>query len=61
MSWGLVEDQRTNQVWSFVMVEQLSETLPEDVRHAFSDAVRLFKHWKFEPPNAPAPIVGTGA
>ena len=36
------------------MVEQLSETMPEDVRHAFSDAIRLFKHWRSEPPNVPA-------
>ena len=39
------------------MVEQLSETMPEDVRHAFSDAVRLYSHWRFEPPNVPAPTL----
>ena len=39
------------------MVEQLSETMPEDVRQAFSDAVRLYSHWRFEPPNVPAPTL----
>jgi hypothetical protein len=53
-----VEDQPTNQVRSFVMVKQLSETMPEDVRQAFSDAVRLYSHWRFEPPNVPAPTLG---
>jgi hypothetical protein len=24
---------------------------------AFSDAIRLFKHWRFEPPNVPAPTL----
>ena len=40
------------------MVEQLSETMPEDVRQAFSDAVRLYNHWRVELPNAPAPTLG---
>jgi hypothetical protein len=31
---------------SFVMGEQLSETMPVDVRQAFDDAVRLYSHWK---------------
>ncbi len=40
------------------MVEQLSETMPEDVRQAFADAVRLYSHWRFEPPNLPTPTLG---
>ena len=40
------------------MVEQLSDTMPEDVRQAFSDAVRLYSHWRFEPPNLPSPTLG---
>ena len=39
------------------MVEQLSETMPEDVRQTFADAVRLYSHWKFERPNASAPTL----
>ncbi len=39
------------------MVEQPAEALPEDVRQAFSDAVRLYNRWRFEPPNVPAPIL----
>jgi hypothetical protein len=35
------------------MVEQPSEAMPEDVRQAFCDAVRLFDHWRFDEP-APA-------
>ena len=58
MSVGLVEDQPTNQVRSFVVVEQPSEGMPEDVRLAFADAVRLYNHWRFEPPNVPAPTLG---
>jgi hypothetical protein len=57
MSLGLVGDQPTNQVWSFVMVEQLSETMPEDVRQAFSDAVRLYGHWRSEPPKLSSPTL----
>ena len=33
------------------MVEQLSEAMPEDVRQAFADAVRLYNHWRVERPN----------
>ena len=32
------------------MVEQPSETLPQDVRQAFCDAVRLFDRWRFDTP-----------
>ena len=39
------------------MVKQLSETMPEDVRQAFSDAVRLYSHWRFEPPNLSPPTL----
>jgi hypothetical protein len=39
------------------MVEQLSETMPEDVRQAFSDAVRLYSRWRSEPPNLPPPTL----
>ena len=39
------------------MVEQLFETMPEDVRQAFSDAVRLYSHWRFERANVPAPTL----
>ena len=58
MSVGLVEDQPTNQIRSFVVVEQLSEAMPQDVRLAFADAVRLYNHWRVEPPNVPAPTLG---
>ena len=37
---------------------QLFETMPEDVRQAFSDAVRLYNHWRVERPNVPAPTLG---
>ena len=40
------------------MVEQLSETMPEDVRQAFSEAVRLYSHWQVEAPDTPAPTLG---
>jgi hypothetical protein len=40
------------------MVEQLSEAMPEDVRQAFADAVRLYTQWKFDAPNLPAPTLG---
>ena len=33
------------------------ETMPEDVREAFADAVRLFNHWKAEPLDAPVPTI----
>ena len=58
MSVGLVEDQPTNKIRSFVVVEQLSEAMPQDVRLAFADAVRLYNHWRVEPPNVPAPTLG---
>jgi hypothetical protein len=32
------------------MAEQPSETMPEDVRQAFGDAVRLFDRWRFDTP-----------
>jgi hypothetical protein len=37
------------------MVEQL-ETIPEDVREAFADAVRLFKRWRAQT-DTPAPTI----
>ena len=40
------------------MVEQLIETMPQDVREAFADAVQLFNHWRAEPDDAPAPTIG---
>ena len=40
------------------MVEQLSETMPEDVRQAFAEAIRLYSHWRSEPPNVPSPTLG---
>jgi hypothetical protein len=40
------------------MVEQLSATMPDDVREAFADAVRLFNHWRTEPKEVPAPTIG---
>jgi hypothetical protein len=39
------------------MVEQLSEAMPEDVREAFADAVRLYSQWRFDAPNAAAPTL----
>jgi hypothetical protein len=36
------------------MVEQPSETMPDDVRQAFCDAVRIFDRWRFD---APAPTL----
>jgi hypothetical protein len=53
----VVKDQPANQVWSIVVVEQLTETMPEDVREAFVDAVRLFNHWRAEPDDVPAPTI----
>jgi hypothetical protein len=38
-----------DHVWSFVMVEQPTQTMPEDVRHAFADAVRLYSRWRVRP------------
>jgi len=45
-------------VWSIFVVEQLTETMPEDVREAFADTVRLFNHWRAEPDDMPAPTIG---
>jgi hypothetical protein len=45
-------------VWSVVVVEQLTETMPEDVREAFADAVQLFNRWRDVPNNVPAPTIG---
>jgi hypothetical protein len=39
------------------MVEQLLETMPEDVREAFADAVRLFDHWMAGQADLPAPTI----
>jgi hypothetical protein len=38
------------------MVEQPSETIPEDVRQAFCDAVRLFDRWRFDTPAPTLPF-----
>ena len=38
------------------MVEQPSETMPEDVRQAFCDAVRLFDRWRFDTPGPTLPV-----
>jgi hypothetical protein len=46
-----------DQVWSFVMVEQLTQTMPEDVRQAFSDAVRLYNRWRLESGDVLAPTL----
>jgi hypothetical protein len=32
------------------MADEPSETMPEDVRQAFIDAVHLFKSWQFDTP-----------
>jgi hypothetical protein len=39
------------------MVEQLTETMPEDVRQAFSDAVHLYSRWRLESGDVPAPTL----
>ena len=39
------------------MVDERSETMPEDLRQALSDALRLYNHWRFEPLNLPAPTL----
>ena len=39
------------------MVVQLTETMPEDVREAFADSVRLFNYWRAEPDDVPAPTI----
>ncbi len=33
-----------------------SETMPEDVRQAFCDAVRLFDRWRFDTPTPTLPF-----
>jgi hypothetical protein len=38
------------------MVDQVG-TMPEDVREAFADAVRLFNRWKSQPLDVPAPTI----
>ena len=38
------------------MVEQPSETMPEDVRQAFCDGVRLFDRWRFDTPAPTLPF-----
>jgi hypothetical protein len=38
------------------MTEQSSETMPEDVRQAFADAVRLFNRWRFDTPPSTLPF-----
>jgi hypothetical protein len=38
------------------MVEQPPETMPEDVRQAFCDAVRLFDRWRFDGPAPTLPF-----
>jgi hypothetical protein len=39
------------------MVEELTQTMPEDLRQAFANAVRLYHQWRFEPDDVPAPTV----
>ena len=43
-----------------IMVEQPSETMPEDVRQAFCDAVRLFDRWRFDTPAPTLPFRNWG-
>ena len=38
------------------MADQPSETMPEDVRQAFVDAVRLFDRWRFDTPTPTLPV-----
>jgi hypothetical protein len=38
------------------MADQPTETMPEDVRQAFSDAVRLFDRWRFDTPGPTLPL-----
>jgi hypothetical protein len=38
------------------MAEQPSETMPEDVRQSFCDAVRLFDRWRFDTPAPTLPF-----
>ena len=39
------------------MVEQPTQTMPEDVRHAFADAVRLYSRWRVRPGDVSAPTL----
>ena len=39
------------------MVEQPTQTMPEDVRQAFADAVRLYSRWRVQPGDVPAPTL----
>jgi hypothetical protein len=43
-----------------IMVEQPSETMPEDVRQAFCDTVRLFDRWRFDTPAPTLPFRNWG-
>ena len=38
------------------MADEPSETMPEDVRQAFGDAVRLFDSWRFDTPAPTLPF-----
>ena len=40
------------------MAEQPSETMPDDVRQSFCDAVRLFDRWRFDTPAPTLPFRG---
>jgi hypothetical protein len=38
------------------MADEPSETMPDDVRQAFGDAVRLFDRWRFDTPAPTLPF-----
>src|SRR5262245_27085493 len=40
------------------MVEQSIETMPEDVRQSFANAIRLYSRWRFASPGVSAPTLG---
>jgi hypothetical protein len=40
------------------MADQPSETMPDDVRQSFCDAVRLFDRWRFDTPAPALPFRG---
>lgn len=40
------------------MAEQPIETMPEDVRQAFANAIRLYSRWTFSSPGVSAPTLG---
>ena len=40
------------------MVEQSIETMPEDVRQSFANAIRLYSRWGFASPGVSAPTLG---